>query len=175
MKLVAVLSATLIALSLGSQAEESQSQEIIIQVEERADASADTREIHLNLEVNGEAAELVFNPEMVETQEGRDALMADLPPSLQAVLGRELGRLASEMGKLDLDINVEVDGERHEVRELVWIEEGSDENVFEHKVVMIDEESHGSEADLIVRLIERAELSEEQINQILSAVEAKLE
>ncbi|WP_298632717.1 hypothetical protein [uncultured Umboniibacter sp.] len=175
MKLAALLSATLISLTLASHAEVSQSQEITIEVEERADSSADTREIHLNLEVNGETAELVFNPEMVATQEGRDALIADLPPSLQTVLGRELGRLASEMGKLELDINIEVDGERHEVRELVWLEEGSDDNVFEHKVVMIDEENHGSEADLIVRLIERAELSEEQINQILSAVEAKLE
>ena len=174
MKLPIVLLSLLMMWIIPVQAEVTQTQEIIIEIDESAEAN-NAKEIHLNLAVNGEEAELTFTPEMLETQTGRDALMADLPPSLQAVLGRELGRLAAEMSQLDLDISVEVDSEQTEVHELVWIEEGADDNVFEHKVVMIGDADKGSETDLIVSLIERATLSEAQINQILAAVEAKLE
>ena len=139
-------------------AQEEREIEIFV-VTDESSVETESKQIRMDLEINGERVELEFDGNDLNDPEAMDAIIAELPESLQDVVRGEIVILSEprENAQIVIEREIELNGSDHE---MVWIEAGGEGSM--------------NHSDVIVELIEASDLTTDDINKIMTALEAKL-
>lgn len=154
-----VITALLSSLVFAASAQETKNIEIVMVSEEAAEASEGR--IRMDLEINGERVELELTEADLSSPERINAIVSELPESLQSLVRDELVIVHAHANEPRIVVEREIELADGDENEFVWVEHSGDRMTT-------------SRADVIVRLIESSDLSVDDINDIMIALEEKL-
>ena len=155
-----IIAAFLSSLVFAASAQETKNIEIVMVSEDEA-SEASERRIRLDLDINGEHVELELTEADLSSPERINAIVRELPESLQRMVRDELVIVQAHANDPRIVVEREIELGDGGDNEFVWVEHSG-------------EHMSTSRADVIVRLIESSDLSVDDINDIMIALEDKL-